>query len=495
MESRRYRPASDTILAYHQSDAQFRAIVGPVGSGKTTAALMETVYFLPRHMAMTYNITHTRWAVVRKTVERLMDTDWYEADHWFPGNHWYAQRKIMVIRFPRTRKCPAFGVELYFRSLDQPDSMDRLRSLNLTGYWIDEAHEVHETAKEMLITRLGRWPQVFTDWNGVEHAGSPVRYGTETSNPMPIDHIMYRKYRWVGTKVDAKTGELELRRPPGPIPPGRPAKGYIGWWQLPGENSNNLRPGYYEDLKNDFPESPEMLDVLVGGKPGYKPEGKGVYANFKIGEHMAEVPLVWAKTVDRNTGQEMNAPLIAGWDNTGIEGLACVVGQRVGPMSLQVLREFYNDRMGIIDLTWLVLSELEAAFPGFTCTHYGDPAGFNQQSSNNGSGRLTSPADMQKQICGVTILASRNELDLRINSVDQLMKTRGGLLVDPGCTRLINGFQGGYVKEENVRMGINEFKNTPKKNKFSHVHDALQYMVVSTFYAGMVAEVRRTVES
>ena len=173
MESRRYRPASDTILAYHQSDAQFRAIVGPVGSGKTTAALMETVYFLPRHMAMTYNITHTRWAVVRKTVERLMDTDWYEADHWFPGNHWYAQRKIMVIRFPRTRKCPAFGVELYFRSLDQPDSMDRLRSLNLTGYWIDEAHEVHETAKEMLITRLGRWPQVFTDWNGVSTRAHP----------------------------------------------------------------------------------------------------------------------------------------------------------------------------------------------------------------------------------------------------------------------------------------------------------------------------------
>jgi hypothetical protein len=482
------------MLTFHRHDAQFRCIVGAVGSGKTTAALWELCFFLPRHLAITYNITHTKWAVIRKTYERLMDTDWYEIDHWFPGNKWHAQRRIMEISFKASKGCPyPLKVELYFRSLDQPDSMDKLRSLNLTGFWIDEAHEVHETAKQLLTTRIGRWPRTFTDHNGVAHNGSPVRYGLETSNPMSIDHLMYRKYKWVGTKVDPKTGELEMRRPPGPIPPGKPVKGYVGWWQVPGENEGNLRPGYYDDLKNDFPESPEMLAVLVGGKPGYKPEGKGVYANFDMDAHVAEGTLTWLQVMDRETGQMVGAPLIAGWDNNGIEGLACVVGQRTGPFSLQVLKEFWNDRMGIIDLTWMVLSELEAAFPGYTCTHYCDPAGFAQQSDVKGG--LTSPSQMQKEICGLTMVKSRNELDLRINSVDMLLARRGGCLIDMGCNRLINGFQGGYVKEEHVRMGINEFKDKPKQNKFAHVHSAFQYMVVSTFYPAMKEEVRRTVDS
>jgi len=439
---------------------------------------------LPRHIAQTYGITHTRWAVVRKTLDRLMDTDWFEVDSWFPGNVWHAQRKVMELHHPGTKDCPALFVELYFRSNDQPDSMDKFRSLNLTGFWIDEAHEVHESAKQMLATRIGRFPK-----------GCPVRYGIETSNPMPIDHIMYRKFKWVGSQIDAKTGELEMKRPPGPIPPTPPVQGYIGWWQPPGENVENLRPGYYDDLARDFPESPEMLDVLIGGKPGYKPEGKGVYANFRIGVHMAEAPIAWAEALDRNTGQMGHAPLLAGWDNNGIEGLACVVGQRTGPFSFQVLREFHNDRMGIVDLTWMVLSELEHGFPGYTCTHYCDPAGFAKQSSDNGSGRLTSPATMQREICGLTMVSSMQELDLRINSVDMLLARIGGMLIDPSCTRLINGFQGGYVKEENVRMGINEFKDRPKQNKFSHVHSALQYLVTPVFYPAMAAEVRRTVES
>jgi hypothetical protein len=478
------------MMAFHRSDAQFRCIVGAVGSGKTTAALWEACFFLPRHMAITYNIRHTRWSVVRKTYERLMDTDWYEIDHWFRGNVWHAQRRLMEIHFPASKGCPyPHMVELYFRSLDQPDSMDKLRSLNLTGYWIDEAHEVHETAKQMLVTRLGRWPQTYTDHNGVDHMGSPVRYGIETSNPMAIDHPMYHKYKWVGCKVDPKTGDLELKRPPGPVPKGKPAKSYIGWWQDAGENEKNLRPGYYEDLKNDFPESPEMLAVLIGGKPGYKPEGKGVYRNFDIGRHMAQLPLEWVKVSDQYTGMETGAPLSAGWDNNGLS-CACVVGQRTGPFSFQALREYYDDRMNIVDLCKWVLSDLQMFYPGSTCVHYCDPAGFAKQSDPRGG--FTSNAQMATDLTGIVFVPSRQELDLRINAVDQMLARSGGLLIDPSCTRLINGFQGGYVLEENPRMGINEFKEAPKKNKFSHVHDALQYVIVSLFYPTMKAEIKET---
>ena len=495
MESRIYRDASETMLAFHKHDGQFRCIVGAVGSGKTTAALWEICFFLPRHMAQTYNITHTKWAVVRKTYERLMDTDWYEINHWFPGNVWHAQRRIMEIHFPRTKDCPPLFVELYFRSLDQDDSMDKLRSLNITGAWVDEAWEVKQGPKELLITRLGRWPRTFTDHNGVDHMGSPVRYMVETSNPMPINHIMYYKYKWVGTKVDPKTGELELRRPPGPVPKQKPAKGFVGWWQVPGENEGNLRPGYYEDLKASFPESPEMVNMLVSGKPGYKPEGKGVYRNYDIetGSHMANAPIFWKQESDRYTGEMKGVPLYAGWDNNGHNNLACIVGQVVGQFKLQVLREYTDERMNIIDYTNWVLQDLEQNFPGHTLTSWCDPAAFAKYSAREGG--LTSNAELAMQMCGIKLLPAVQSLDVRINCVDQMLKMRDGILIDPSCVGLINGFQGGYVYEENPRMGLSAFKDQPKKNPFSHIHDALQYLVVPLFFPEMVRSVKETLES
>ena len=495
MESRIYSDCSETMAAFHRHDGQFRCIVGAVGSGKTTAALWEICFFLPRHMALTYNIQHTKFAVVRKTYERLMDTDWYEINHWFPNNVWHAQRRIMEIHFPKSKGCPyPLFVELYFRSLDQDDSMDKLRSLNLTGAWVDEAWEVKQGPKELLITRLGRWPRTFTDHNGVDHMGSPVRYMVETSNPMPVNHIMYYKYKWLGTKIDPKTGELEIRRPPGPVPKQKPAKGFVGWWQVPGENEKNLRPGYYEDLKASFPESPEMVAMLVSGKPGYKPEGKGVYRNYDIENrsHEANAPIIWKQDTNQYTGEMSGVPLYAGWDNNGHNNLACIVGQVVGPFKLQILREYTDERMNIIDYTNWVLQDLEQNFPGFTCTHYCDPAAFSKYSAKEGG--LTSNAQLAQQMCGIKLIPSVQALDVRINCVDQMLKMRDGLLIDPSCTGLINGFHGGYVYEENPRMGISAFKEDPKKNPFSHIHDALQYLVVPVFFPAMIAAVKTTVE-
>jgi hypothetical protein len=155
------------------------------------------------------------------------------------------------------------------------------------------------------------------------------------------------------------------------------------------------------------------------------------------------------------------------------------------------LREYHDLRMGIIDFTKWVLSDMQMHFPGNECTHYCDPAAFNKMSDVRGG--LTSNAAMQMELCGLKLIPSRQELDLRLNAVDQLMGRRGGLLVDPSCVRLLNGFQGGYVYEENPRMGMSEFKDLPKKNLFSHIHDALQYVIVMLFYPDMKAEVRESV--
>ncbi len=60
-------------------------------------------------------------------------------------------------------------------------------------------------------------------------------------------------------------------------------------------------------------------------------------------------------------------------------------------------------------------------------------------------------------------------------------------LIDPSCTRLINGFMGGYCFPPSPGI-VGEFGRTPLKNKYSHIHDALQYIFVKLFESQRRAE-------
>jgi hypothetical protein len=167
-----------------------------------------------------------------------------------------------------------------------------------------------------------------------------------------------------------------------------------------------------------------------------------------------------------------------GWDNSGNFPAAVLVQVR-GPLSIQVLAEFYSEREGIIDFTKKVLQMVEEQCPGTPiAAHYGDPAGGARFSK--GTGGLTSNAQLQYEECGITIIPAEQGLYARIQSVDQMLARADGMLIDPRCTRLINGFIGGYVYPEKIGIA-GEFLQQPLKNTFSHIHDALQYLCSKLF--------------
>ncbi len=113
-------------------------------------------------------------------------------------------------------------------------------------------------------------------------------------------------------------------------------------------------------------------------------------------------------------------------------------------------------------------------FPGAEFMDWADPAGNNEFSTREGT--FTSNAKLMRDACGVNVSPSEQNLTARINGVEDLLSRRDGLLIDPTCTRLINGFMGGYCYKEVGTTGV--YSVTPWKNRFSHVHDSLQYILL-----------------
>jgi len=466
--------ALPTILKFHNSSARIRAMVGPVGSGKTVGAAWDICYYLPWFLYNEYKIPHTRWVTVRNTYKELIDTTQSSYFEWFSWGDYYGKREMYTLEYPNGPK-----LEILFRACDQKKHVRQFKSLEVTGYHIDESIEVSKDVKLMLRNRIGRYPRIKClkcqtfmktiegrDENGevtafyqcpncdyVLDPDMPFKFGIETTNPPDVEHPTYSEFDW---------GD---QPPPGPVTEIKPKKGYAGFWQPPYENKANLPLHYYQDLIEDYKDQQDWAEMYVQGKPGIIVKGKLVYNNFRRKIHVSNDPLVW------NGGH-----LYRGWDDSG-NTPACIVVSVPSPMREHVLKEFVHDKMNIVDFAKWVVSECNQIFPNADWTDWDDPAGWNKFSKKEGG--FTSNAEMIQEATGIEMNASEQNLDTRINSVDGQLNLMDGVLIDPSCVRLINGFMGGYHYPEIGTTG--EYHDKISKNRFSHVQDAFQYVNVRLF--------------
>ena len=54
-----------SLKMFHDSGASNRCVVGPFGSGKTSAVIMELGYYLPHYIYDVFGVKNTRWTIVR----------------------------------------------------------------------------------------------------------------------------------------------------------------------------------------------------------------------------------------------------------------------------------------------------------------------------------------------------------------------------------------------------------------------------------------------
>lgn len=139
--------------AFHQSRARYRLNIGGFGSGKTTASCMETAHHC-------FERANSRFLITAISLKQIKDAVMPELMKFIPP--WFIEK---YTKNPTPYIRLTNGSEILIYSSENPDNF---RSLNLTGFYIEEASGVSYAAFDQLMTRLRNEVGVIRDIDGNE---------------------------------------------------------------------------------------------------------------------------------------------------------------------------------------------------------------------------------------------------------------------------------------------------------------------------------------
>mgnify|MGYP003639147331 CR=1 FL=1 len=459
----KYKPDGQVLRSFMKDNTFFRGIRGPVGSGKSVGCCVEIFRRALQQKPNKDGIRRSRWAIIRNTNPQLRTTtiktwlDWFPEDEWgkfhwsVPYTHWVRQADLEL--------------EVLFLALDRPEDVKKLLSLELTGIWINEAREVPKSIIDACTMRVGRFPSMRDggpSWHGViadTNAPEEDHWWPIMSGEVPVpDHVPLEQARML-VKPDnwsffvQPAGMIAEKDENGSVLDYVPNK--------KAENTKNMLKTYYHNLIRGKTKS--WIDVYVMNELGSIQEGKPVYPSFVSETHIAKEEIPIADGV----------PLYIGID-FGLTP-AAVFGQKVRGRWL-IQSEIVAIDMGIVRFAELLRQEIATRFGNLDVHIYGDPAGdFRAQTDESTPFQILRGAGLR------ALPAPSNSVDLRLESVsaslNKMVDGKPAFLVDRRCPSLIKGFEGGYSYRR-MQVSGERFDDKPDKNMYSHIHDALQYLML-----------------
>lgn len=433
-------------------------IIGPVGSGKSTANFFKLVYMAKLQQPGPDGIRRTRAVIVRNTSTQLRDTTLNSWFTWFKDGQagkWYATDKKFVLRFDDV-EC-----EVLFRPLDTPDDVARVLSLEVTFAILDEFVQIPQAIVDALSARCGRYPSV------VE--GGATNWGMwGASNPDTEDNWWFDYLHNSGGVIQPGEGVSLHHRI---VLDERNARYFLqpSGYSPFAENVENLPGGrayYTNQAKN---KSEAWVKQFIEAEWGFSVAGKAVVQSFNASVHLSRKPLIY----------NPNLHLVGGYD-PGIGGAAMIFGQEDLEGRLHVLGEITTSGVGALRfINERLRPFLGRAFPdlpsnGFTIAP--DPAAGNR-SPNDESTILQTI----KRHYPVSI-ETNNRLPLRLDAIDyyctRMVYGLPSLIIDEqACPMLVRALKGGWRyaldSKENIRGGRNA---APEKNTYSHPGDGFGYL-------------------
>ena len=459
-----YKPDGLTLKNFLRSNDFFRGIRGPVGSGKSVACCIEIFKRAIEQQKNKNGFRKSRWAVIRNTNPQLKTTTIKTWLDWFPENDWGHFRWSVPYTHHILKN--ELDLEVIFLALDRPEDMKKLLSLELTGVWINEAREIPKTIIDACTMRVGRYPSMRdggASWYGVvcdTNAPEEDHWWAIMAGDVPVPDHISRDEALMLVKPDnwsffaQPSGMKETREKDGTL------TGYDS--SDIAENKKNLTPKYYNNIIKG--KTKGWIDVYVLNKLGSIEEGKPVFYSWKEELHLA----------GENLMPNLQSPIIIGVD-FGLTP-AAVFGQRTVTGRWNILHELVCFDMGTVRFGELLKADITKYFRNCEVEIYGDPAGdFRSQTDER------TPFQILRN-SGLRIApAPSNDISLRIeaveNALSRLIDGKVGFSLDKRCLNLKKGFNGGYHYRRLQTSG-DRYDEKPYKNRYSHIHDALQYLLM-----------------
>lgn len=463
---------SATGLKFHLAKKYFiRGMIGVPGSGKSVMMIQELLWIGFNQAPDQNGVRHARFAIIRASYPNLRETTIKTYSQWIPPliapvKQTAPMSSVLKIQLPDGTMS---NFEFIFLAVENEQDAEKLKSLELTAAFMNEASECDESVLDMLQTRVGRYPSL-------QEGGCTYSSIIFDSNPPSEQH-------WIA-KMDKKIqqGEYEgamIFHQPAPFIPIYSKSGeIIEYKENPlAENLEflNQKPkpddrdwtleerrqfGYEYYRRQMSGKSQHWINIFILGQYGSSFDGKPVYREHWTEEVVSKYPL----EVD------YSLPVILGIDTTGLNP-AVVLGQvRMGVLCVQ--NEILALDMPFKPFVRDVLRPyLAQHYPGCMVVAYTDPA--NPRDSNLGE----TPVQVLREYNINASVAPTNKFKPRIDGVISFLQRREGLLIDPRCEKIIDGFRGGYHYRPMVVRGVGQtYSSEPEKNEFSHLHDAFQYL-------------------
>ncbi len=459
----KYKPDGEVLKSFMKDDTFFRGIRGPVGSGKSVACCVEVFRRALQQEKNSDGKRKSRWAIVRNTNPQLRTTTIKTWLDWFPEEDW--GRFSWSVPYTHNIKQGDIELEVIFLALDRPEDVKKLLSLELTGIWINEAREIPKSIIDACTMRVGRFPSMREggpSWSGViadTNAPEEDHWWPIMAAEVPIpDHIPASEAKML-VKPDNWSFYIQ---PPG-MKEARDEDGEVKDYVLndDAENSKHMLKSYYPNLIQG--KSKTWIDVYVMNRLGSIQDGKPVYNMFVSDTHIAKEEIPVADSL----------PLYCGLD-FGLTP-AAVFGQKVRGRWF-ILQEIVAFDMGIVRFAEVLRSEIATRYANCDVNIFGDPSGdFRAQTDES------TPFQVLRGAGLVARPAPSNDVSLRLEAVsaplNRMVDGNAGFLIDPRCKELIKGFEGGYAYRR-IQVSGERYDDRPEKNRFSHIHDALQYLML-----------------
>lgn len=430
-----YNPAGRVAEAFHKSDAFVRLLMGPVGSGKSTAACMEILWRAQEQHPAPDGKRYARVAIIRNSRPEIVSTTLKTWEMIVPTSLGKFNQQPPITHHIKTE---SLDLEVLFLGLDSPEDQKKLLSLELTFAWVEECKEISPAIISTLQARVGRFPSNSMGgcgWHGI----------FMTTNMPDTESWLYKMAEM------EKPENWDVFKQPSGI-------------SDQAENVENLPANYYHNLMAS--NEKDWCKVFVEAQYGFVMDGKPVFGMYRDSFHAAEEDLEPAREL----------PLVLGCD-FGLTP-AVIIAQRMANGQWRIIDELVAEDVGIQRFGAALRAHLQTEYTDMEATLWADPAG-NARSMNDEQTSLEVLASTLPQVrCRP---APSNNITERLEAVkaclNRAIDGKPGFLISPRCIKLRKAMAGGYHYRSIHSSNGARIMETPEKNKYSHPADALQYLL------------------